>query len=219
MIKITKELLNEWFEHDNQWYFADELKKPNWVITNNRSRYGQFRPRTWTIEISTAYVRSERDYHNTFLHELCHLYVRQKYGYLVQHHGFEWKMIASRITSDTNGKYGTIKRIGGGQDKATLRSSKMYKYVVFTSKYGNLGIGKYTNDAYVSKLKNLNCIESGTDIYYFVSNDTEMNNYTLHKVNTMSVRWNKLGNLTLDEIKKRSTLISSEFYSTLQKVG
>ena len=90
MIKITKELLSIWFDKINEEFFNNELKKTNFVISHNTGRFGQFRPRTWTIEISTYWVRSERDYMNTLIHECCHCYVRQTYGHRVQSHGHEW---------------------------------------------------------------------------------------------------------------------------------
>lgn len=218
MIKITKELLTNWFADINPLYFNGELKAPNYVISNNRSRYGQFRPRTWTIEMSTAWVRSERDYYNTFLHELCHLYVRQKYGRYVQSHGYEWKEIANEITLKTNGRYGTIQRVGGGQDKTILRSTKAERFVVFTDAYGKLSIGKFRDEEYVNKLKRLGGVKSGTTMYLLVSEDVEMARYNMRKVNTRSVRWN-YPRISFEEIMERSTLIRTEFYTKLKGVA
>ena len=87
MIKITKELLSRWFDKVNNEFFSNELRKPDFVITHNRGYFGQFRPSTWTIDISIYWIRSERDYMNTLIHECCHCYVRQKYGSHVQSHG------------------------------------------------------------------------------------------------------------------------------------
>ena len=123
MIKITKELLSEWFDEVNKEFFNNELRKTNFVITHNRGHFGQFRPRTWTIEISTYWVRSERDYINTLIHECSHCYVRQKYGIYAQSHGYEWKEVADRINRQMCGKYGTIQRLGGGQDNYVVRNA------------------------------------------------------------------------------------------------
>ena len=218
MIQITKKLLSDWFYNDNHLYFNDELRKPNFVISSNRSRFSQFRPYTWTVEISTAWVRSERDYHNTFLHELCHLYVRQKYGSHVQSHGLEWKSIAYQVTRDTIGVYGTIQRVCGGQDKYELRDSKTEKFVVFTSYKDILSIAKYSNDDYVKNLKKFCVIKSGTVMYFFTSNDKELGSLRVRKSNAGSLTWNRLP-MTLDEMKKRCQLVSKEFYSTLSKAG
>lgn len=218
MIKITKELLNEWFDEFNAEFFNGELRKTSFVITNNVSRFGQFRPRTWTIEISTACVRTERDYKNTFIHECCHCYVRQKYGHRVQSHGYEWKEIANRINRQMCGKYGTIQRVGGGQDKSVIRDSNAEKFVAFTDYNGNSSIAKYRDDGYVAKLKRMGCIKSGTKIYYLVSSDNEMARYRFRKVNTNSVRWN-YETMGFAEVLKRSDLIKEEDYTKLNKVA
>lgn len=220
MIKITKELLNNWFDDINSLYFNGELIAPkSYVISNNRSIYGQFRPSTWCIEISTAWVRSERDYYNTFLHELCHLYVRQKYGCFVQPHGYEWKEIANIITKKTNGKYGIIQRTGGGQDRSVLRSAKMEKFVVFYDYNNNLSIAKYRNDEYVTELINSNGVKNGTEMYFFVSDDVELADYTMRKVNTKRIYWNYLRDMTIGDVEKRSTLINTMLYNNIAKDG
>ena len=115
MIKITKELLSRWFDKVNNEFFNNELRKPDFVITHNRGYFGQFRPSTWTIDISIYWIRSERDYMNTLIHECCHCYVRQKYGSHVQSHGYEWKKVADRINRQMCGKYGIIQRCGNGK--------------------------------------------------------------------------------------------------------
>lgn len=218
MIKITQALLDEKFNEFNKKYFNGEVKKTSFVISHNRSRFGQFRPRTWTIEISTAWVRSERDYWNTLLHEMIHALVRQRHGVYAQSHGYEWKEIASDITRKTNGQYGVIQRVGGGQDKTILRSANVEKFVVFTDKYGKLSIGKYRDEDYVMKLKRLGAVMSGTTIYYLTSSDNELARFNFRKVNTRSVRWN-YANMPLESIMSRSEVIRSEFYTKLSGVA
>lgn len=118
MIEVTNKLLSEWFKIANERYFNNEIKRePKYLVSEIIGKYGIFKSSTWEINISTAYVRSENAYKNTFLHELCHLYVRQKYGKYVQSHGCEWKCVADKITKLTNGKYGVIKSVGGYDDK------------------------------------------------------------------------------------------------------
>ena len=220
MITITKELLSDWFKKFNRLYFNGEIKRePSYIITNHKSDYGQFSPSTWAIKISTAFIRSERNYINTFLHEMCHLYVREKYGLKVQPHGYEWEEIANTITRVTEGKYGVIKRVGGGLDKNVLRTNnKLNKYVVFIDYEGILSIAKYTNDEYVKQLLKDKCVMNNTEIRYYVSDNVEMAVMKTRRVNCRYIRWNhsKWG---LDELDKIAKLVSTNIYSSLKQVA
>ena len=217
MIKITKELLSRWFDEVNKEFFNNELRKPDFVITHN-SRFGQFRPRTWTIEISTYWIRTERDYMNTLIHECCHCYVRQKYGYRVQSHGYEWKDIADRINRQMCGKYGTIQIRGGGQDKYVVRNANVEKFIVFTDYHGKIAIAKYRDDTYVVRLKKMGCVMGGTKMYYLVSDNGELAKVKFRKVNTLSIRWQYI-DFSLDEILDKSSIIKVEMYEDLKKVA
>ena len=218
MIKITKELLSEWFDKVNKEFFNNELRKTDFVISHNKGRFGQFRPRTWTIEISTYWIRTERDYMNTLIHECCHCYVRQKYGYRVQSHGYEWKDIADRINRQMCGKYGTIQRCGGGQDKYVVRNANVEKFIVFTDYHGNIAIAKYRDDTYVARLKKMGCVMGGTKMYYLVSDNGELAKVKFRKANALSVRWQYI-DFSLDEILDKSSIIKVEMYEDLKKVA
>ena len=220
MITITKELLSDWFKKFNRLYFNGEIKRePSYIITNHKSDYGQFSPSTWAIKISTAFVRSERNYINTFLHEMCHLYVREKYGSHVQAHGYEWKEIANAVTRRTEGKYGVIQRVGGGLDKSVLRASNVTsKYVVFTDYNGNLSIAKYSNAEYVKKLLSHNCIMDDTEVRYYVSNNAVMDNIKARRANCRYIRWS-YSKWTLDEIDKMATLVSMTIHHKFSKAA
>lgn len=218
MIKITKKLLSEWFDEVNKEFFNNELRKTNFVITHNRGHFGQFRPRTWTIEISTYWVRSERDYINTLIHECSHCYVRQKYGIYVQSHGYEWKEVADRINRQMCGKYGTIQRLGGGQDNYVVRNANAEKFIVFTDFNGNMGIAKYRDDTYVVRLKQMGCIKNGTRMYYLVSDNAELAKVKFRKANARSIYWQHI-DFSLGEILDKSSLIKVEMYDGLKKVA
>ena len=218
MIKITKKLLSEWFDEVNKEFFNNELRKTNFVITHNRGHFGQFRPRTWTIEISTYWVRSERDYMNTLIHECSHCYVRQKYGNRVQSHGYEWKEVADRINRQMCGKYGVIQRLGGGQDNYVVRNANAEKFIVFTDFNGNMGIAKYRNDTYVVRLKQMGCIKNGTRMYYLVSDNAELAKVKFRKANARSIYWQHI-DFSLGEILDKSSLIKVEMYEVLKKVA
>lgn len=218
MIKITKKLLSEWFDEVNKEFFNNELRKTNFVITHNRGHFGQFRPRTWTIEISTYWVRSERDYINTLIHECSHCYVRQKYGIYAQEHGYEWKEVADRINKQMCGKYGVIQRLGGGQDNYVVRNANAEKFIVFTDCNGNMGIAKYRIDTYVVRLKQMGCIKNGTRMYYLVSDNAELAKVKFRKANARSIYWQHI-DFSLGEILDKSSLIKVEMYDGLKKVA
>ena len=218
MIKITKELLSRWFDKVNKEFFNNELRKTDFVISHNKGRFGQFRPRTWTIEISTYWVRSERDYMNTLIHECCHCYVRQKYGIYAQPHGYEWKEVANRINQQMCGKFGIIQRCGGGQDKYVVRKTNAEKFIVFTDYHGRQGIAKFRNDAYVKKLKQAGGVMSGTKIYYLVSDNAELAKVKFRKANARFISWQYI-DFSLGEILDKSSLIKEEMYEVLKKVA
>ena len=218
MIKITKELLSIWFDKINEEFFNNELKKTNFVISHNTGRFGQFRPRTWTIEISTHWVRSERDYMNTLIHECCHCYVRQTYGPRVKSHGYEWKEVADRINQQMRGKYGTIQRCGGGQDAYVVRRANSEKFIVFTDYLGKFAIAKYRDDAYVEKLKRYGCVMSGTKMYYLISDDVDLANVKFRKTKSLSIHWQRVS-FTLYEILNKGELIKTEMYGELKKTA
>ena len=218
MIKITKKLLSEWFDKINNEFFNNELKKTNFMISHNRGRFGQFRPRTWTIEISTYWIRTERDYMNTLIHECCHCYVRQKYGYRVQSHGYEWKEVADRINRQMSGKYGTIQRLGGGQDNYVVRNANIEKFIVFTDFRGKIAIAKYRNNTYIVRLKLMDCIKNGTRMYYLVSDNAELAKVKFRKANARSISWQYI-DFSLGEILDKSSLIKEEMYEVLKKVA
>lgn len=218
MIKITKKLLSEWFDEVNKEFFNNELRKTDFVITHNRGHFGQFRPRTWTIEISTYWVRSERDYINTLIHECSHCYVRQKYGIYAQEHGYEWKEVADRINKQMCGKYGVIQRLGGGQDNYVVRKTNAEKFIVFTDFNGNMGIAKYRDDTYVVRLKQMGCIKNGTRMYYLVSDNAELAKVKFRKANARSIYWQHI-DFSLGEILDKSSLIKVEMYDGLKKVA
>lgn len=215
MIKITKSLLSRWFKVANTKYFNNEIEKePDYVISTNKSRFGQFScgPNMYSIEISTAYICSERDYMNTFLHELCHLYVRQKYG-RVQSHGKEWKYVANLITMRTKGKYGIIQRVGGHQDKCVLRGKcKVSNFVIFTDYTGRFAVAKYNNAAYPTKLKKMGAVLNNTKMYYIQSDNKEMAEMKLRSANARGIYWTYPKKFTLDELLNMSRLVNTETY-------
>lgn len=219
-MEVTKELLSSWFKTANELYFNNEIEKePTFIISNNKSRYGCFSKSNYSIEITNAYDRSERDFMNTFLHELCHLYAMLKYGNRIKPHGDEWQNVAYMVTIRSKHKYGTIKRVGGGQDEAPLRVKdkkdlKENKFIIFTDYEGKLSIVKcsYGNMLpYLAKMKRLGAIKDNTKVYFLSSSDMNLARYKTRKLNANSVNWNYL-KLSVSDLKLIGVIYHTEIY-------
>lgn len=96
---LTKDFIAKNFELFNREYFDGDLTVPSFEITHVKSYLGQFSCRYgYVIRISDYYARSERDFQQTILHEMIHLYIHQNGiddGRF--HHGPAFKRIACRI--------------------------------------------------------------------------------------------------------------------------
>lgn len=89
-----------WFDQFNQQVFNGELFPVRIVFNNTRRMLGQFfwgGGRGVGIKISLFYDRTEDQYRNTLLHEMCHLYCYHK-GWYREGHGSRWKDIAKYAT-------------------------------------------------------------------------------------------------------------------------
>lgn len=99
----TLEQLQGWFDEYNRAVFRGELPAVKFSFFNARRTLGQFywgSGRGIGIKISLFYDRTEDQFRNTLVHEMCHLYC-YCHGWLREHHGARWKKIAaeaSRIT-------------------------------------------------------------------------------------------------------------------------
>ena len=88
--------LNTWFDEFNHIVFSDTLPKVKISFTNTRHQLGQFywgNGRGIGIKISLFWERTEEQYRNCLLHEMCHLYCYNR-GWIREHHGERWKRIA-----------------------------------------------------------------------------------------------------------------------------
>lgn len=92
-MKLTQEWIKEQFVRFNGDYFGGALPRPRFGISHGRTRLGTltFRwkevrngllptqvkrvPHSHVIRLSDYYEQSERDYQNTLLHEMIHLYI------------------------------------------------------------------------------------------------------------------------------------------------
>ena len=93
----------QWFDEINEQVFCGEMPRVRITFTNTRRQLGQFYwggGRGIGIKISLYYDRTEEQYRNSLLHEMCHLYCYNR-GWIHEHHGERWKMIAAYATRVT----------------------------------------------------------------------------------------------------------------------
>ena len=93
---ITK--MQAWFDEFNKAVFDGKLPKVPIKFTNTYRQLGQFywgASRGIGIKISLYYDRTEEQYRNCLLHEMCHLYC-YKQGWVHEHHGPRWLDIADK---------------------------------------------------------------------------------------------------------------------------
>ena len=98
-MKPTLSLMNKWFDEFNKSVFDNKLPRVPIKFNNTYRQLGQFYWRnggvTLGIKISLFYDRTETQYRNTLLHEMCHLYCF-KQGWRNEGHGARWQSIAAK---------------------------------------------------------------------------------------------------------------------------
>lgn len=84
-MELTIKFIEDAFHKFNAEYFNGELKTPRFEIMHTKSLLGQChwdkvngKRTNYLIRVSDYYKRNERGYHNTILHEMIHLLIRQK---------------------------------------------------------------------------------------------------------------------------------------------
>ena len=88
--------MQTWFDEFNTKVFKDELPKVKISFNNTRRQLGQFYwgpTRGIGIKISLFYDRTEEQFRNCLLHEMCHLFCYNR-GWVNEGHGNHWKTIA-----------------------------------------------------------------------------------------------------------------------------
>lgn len=105
-----------WFDQFNKQVFSGELPRVRIVFNNTHRQLGQFYWRNGGrdigIKISLFYDRTEEQYRNCLLHEMCHLYCYHR-GWLHEGHGDRWKNIAKYATKVTGLKIQRCENIIG----------------------------------------------------------------------------------------------------------
>lgn len=97
-MKPTLTQMNNWFDEFNAKVFENKLPKVPIRFNNTFRQLGQFHwgyPKGIGIKISLYYDRTEEQYRNCLLHEMCHLYC-YKQGWVHEGHGARWKAIADK---------------------------------------------------------------------------------------------------------------------------
>lgn len=106
-MELTISFIRESFHKYNKKYFKGELIEPNFSIINTKTILGRFKCRKsvygekiYIIEISKYYLRNEKQYDNTIIHEMIHQYIKQKGIKDNSSHGYYFKSIAAEINRD-----------------------------------------------------------------------------------------------------------------------
>jgi hypothetical protein len=109
---LTISYISEKFEKYNNLYFNGSLKTPKFKISNSKRALGTLSisrrlnfyggyTKEHTISISKYYDRTEKQYDNTLIHEMIHLYISQNDIIDNGSHGRHFKAECARIN-----KYG-----------------------------------------------------------------------------------------------------------------
>ena len=136
---LTTAILKEWFYKFNDLYFDGELPMVSFKFSNATSFWGQYcwnNGKPW-IKMSIHKDRTERDFQNTFIHEMIHHW--QRIHNYTDVHGGSFKMKAYQINrlggwnikrcSDGNGA-----EVVSGMEKGKECATKTYLFTWTTDK-------------------------------------------------------------------------------------
>ena len=104
---MTLKNLKEKFNELNELCFKGELKCGIHTI-KRKTMLGYYQSKDNGIYISTYYNRTDTEYYNTLLHEMCHAQAVRLHGKGIGIHGAEWWEQVRIATEATNGVYGEI---------------------------------------------------------------------------------------------------------------
>ena len=137
------------FNKYNALYFNGILKRPSFKITNSKrklgtlaTKYSPFGTKSYTLSISKYWDRTEKQYDNTIIHEMIHLYISQMDIIDNGSHGRHFKAHCARInkygwnlsrTTDTSG----WKLSNAAQKQETHRlSNATYSVIIYKEPLG-----------------------------------------------------------------------------------
>ncbi len=107
-MELTINYIRESFNKYNELYFNNDLEMPKFRITHSKRTLGQLSIRksyynsdkVHTISVSDYYDRTEKQYDNTIIHEMIHLYISQNDIIDNGSHGRRFKAECERINKD-----------------------------------------------------------------------------------------------------------------------
>lgn len=105
---LTIAYIEQKFDLYNDLYFNGELMTPNFEITNRKNQLGCLQGKylyhngrmSYTLKVSRYYDRTEKQYDNTIIHEMIHLYIAQNRIIDNGAHGRRFKAECARINKD-----------------------------------------------------------------------------------------------------------------------
>lgn len=182
---LTIAYIEEKFDLYNQLYFNGELMTPNFEITNRKNQLGCLQGKylyhngriSYTLKVSRYYDRTEKQYDNTIIHEMIHLFIAQNNIIDNGSHGRRFKAECARInkdgwnlsrTTDTSG----WKLSDEAKKKENRKCNSTYNIIVYKEK-GNgtqffLKVSKPNVNMYMNYFKN----RCNYECKHFVSNDS-----------------------------------------------
>ena len=176
-MELTIKFIETKFNEFNKEYFKGELITPIFKIIGAKSYLGQLSWKNknkkrydYVISVSNYFDRSEKDFCNTIIHEMIHLYIRQNnIKDTNKHHGKVFYSIADRIN-----KYGwdisrTNDTIGC---ELTTKETVTYNMVAFIDRKGRYFLMRYNaknRSNYVAKFIKYKY----TGIIWFTSTDNK----------------------------------------------
>lgn len=177
-MKLTVDFIAKTHEEFNEKYFGGKLSTPMFGIMNGKTILGYFRyksacPRNtsyYWIKISDYYVRSDKQYQQTILHEMIHQYIAENGLVDTRSHGVLFQKEASRLN-----KFGwTIARTDSveGCDLAE-KNKKIYNVCVYKSaksgRYFSFVMSKGTVSRFKKHINRYNEFYGGA--HFFESDD------------------------------------------------
>lgn len=187
-MKLTINYIENKFELYNQKYFYGLLKKPHFKIKTTKRQLGCLSTKRvmsfngymyiYTISISDFYNRNEKQYDNTLIHEMIHLYIAQQNLYDNGAHGRRFKAECARInkdgwelsrTTNTSGwelsekAKDKVENIDKVYNVITYLNTTRNKYFIFCVAKGNVQL--YINHLKQCGYKNINHFKSRDAVF------------------------------------------------------
>ena len=141
-MELTVAYLREQFQQFNAHYFNNELPLPRLVVSNSRTRLGQFscqRVRKgifrgfktvgYCIRVSHYFSVVEREYQNVLLHEMIHYYIAYKDIRDTSSHGPEFQKIMRWLNTE-HGWNITVSTRTQGWDVAERNRKQQARHVL-----------------------------------------------------------------------------------------